>query len=151
MAILTLMAQSGSRWHDASSGVQGSSHDRHFSSLCFSLLSLHIVYECAWAPDATQIECTCISLNTQANIHIMQPVISLNNKSVLSVNQVMSVITGMLLIATTFFTGIYSGFWLSNLWLLLISTELSVLASSPLMLPLCDGVSSAPGLSKCLK
>ena len=35
----------GRRWHDTSSGVQGSSQGRHFSSLCFSLLSLHILQQ----------------------------------------------------------------------------------------------------------
>ena len=39
---LALMAQSGSHWHDTNSGIQGSSHGWLFSSLCFSLLSLHI-------------------------------------------------------------------------------------------------------------
>ena len=39
---LALMTQSGWHWHDTNSGIQGSSHDRHFSSLCFSLLSLSI-------------------------------------------------------------------------------------------------------------
>ena len=38
---LALMVQSGSRWHDTNSGIQGSSHGWHFSSLCFSLLSQH--------------------------------------------------------------------------------------------------------------
>ena len=32
---LVLMAQSGSRWHDTNSGVQGSSHGWHFSSQLF--------------------------------------------------------------------------------------------------------------------